>query len=158
MKRNSLFFRSRKLGSGVRIITALLLVANSFLPWIQAFAASGQDLSCTTINGIEMDGSNQGSEIEAMIGDACYTTLWAAIDAAWSSDTVKLLKDVTTASAIAISKTLTLDLNGYSIIKEGAERVIEVNANWNLTIKDTSSNWDWKIKFSNENAAWTAIK
>ena len=54
------------------------------------------------------------------IGNTYYPTLAAAVTAAVNGDTIKLLADVTLAETITISsgKSITLDLNGYTISKD----------------------------------------
>lgn len=51
----------------------------------------------------------------ALIGNKGYTTVQAAVDAAESGDTVKLLKDVTEGVSVVSGKNITLNLNGKNI-------------------------------------------
>ena len=74
----------------------------------------------------------------AEVNGTGYETLAAAIKAAESGDTVTLLANVNLTSAQAISKQLTLDLNGKTI-SSTAYRTIQLNAGADLTVKDSAS-------------------
>ncbi|MBE7003645.1 MAG: leucine-rich repeat domain-containing protein [Ruminococcaceae bacterium] len=59
-------------------------------------------------------------------------------------DTVTLLADVTTESAIYVgneknARTVTLDLNGHSLLMTGNDCVIQINSNSKLTLKDSAA-------------------
>ena len=73
----------------------------------------------------------------AAIGDAYYSTLQEAIDAAKSGATVTLLSD--TRENVTISKKLTLDLNGFTLNggTEKGKATLKVD-NCSVTIKDSS--------------------
>ena len=86
----------------------------------------------------------------AQIGNIVYSTLPEAVDAAKDGDTIKLLADYKTAegaggkgeSGLTITKSVTLDLNGYEM---DDFRVAQVNdaaetlPSGNLTVEDTSA-------------------
>ena len=72
-----------------------------------------------------------------------YDTLQAAINAA-DGKTVKLLKNVTEAVTIPVGKTITLDLNGFTLVNNAtaqnnaaADRKHTITNNGTLTIKDS---------------------
>ncbi|MEG0924069.1 MAG: hypothetical protein RSE98_03400, partial [Anaerovoracaceae bacterium] len=92
-----------------------------------------------------------------------YTTLQEAVDAAKSGQTVKLLKDVTSANDITLTvgtdgkqtgETITIDLNGFNISNTQAKknpvshpwgRVIQVQGGAHLTVIDSSTGNPGKI-------------
>ena len=64
----------------------------------------------------------------AEVNGVKYETLQAALDAAAEGATVKLLSDIKVTSAVTVSKKVTLDLNGGSIINVGVtNRTYEKN-------------------------------
>ena len=64
----------------------------------------------------------------AQIGDTVYSTLPEAVNAAQDGDTIKLLADYKTAegsggeeaSGLTITKSVTLNLNGYEMVRDSA--------------------------------------
>ena len=73
-----------------------------------------------------------------------YNTLAAAITAAKNGETVKLLKDVDENVTIPAGKTITLDLNGFTLVNNAtaqndtiADRKHTITNNGTLTIKDS---------------------
>ena len=89
-----------------------------------------------TNNGYEADGP-----YAVRIGTtAGYATLGAAIEAinsgATTSTTITLLQDLT--ESVVISKNTTIDLNGKTLINNGAANTIQVNGG-KLTVKDSSA-------------------
>ena len=88
--------------------------------------------------------------IQARIGEKGYLTLQKAIDAAKSGDTIKLDRNVSIDSQIIVKgKTITLDLNGYTI-SEGetvnlSGGIIYIGNDGYLTINDTSTEKTGKI-------------
>ena len=92
----------------------------------------------------------------AQIGNTVYSTLPEAVDAAQDGDTIKLLADYKTAegageeeeSGLTITKSVTLDLNGYGM---DDFRVAQVNdagetlPSGNLTVEDTSAEKTGKV-------------
>ena len=82
---------------------------------------------------------NMTSSAVAKIGDKEYATLDDAIKAANTGDTITLLKNITLSSAQSISsKQLTIDLNGKTI-SSTKYRTIQLNADADLTVKDSAS-------------------
>ena len=73
----------------------------------------------------------------AAIGDAYYSTLQEAIDAAKSGATVKLLSN--TRENVTISKKLTLDLNGHTLNGSTGERKPALTVTARVTVKDSST-------------------
>ena len=73
----------------------------------------------------------------AKIGDQGYSTLKDAVDAAQENETVTLLSDVTESVEIENGKTITLDLNGYTLTNTDGKHTIENNGT--LTINDSSN-------------------
>lgn len=82
-------------------------------------------------------------------GDVWYTVvevatvktveeLTAAINAAAEGDTIRLGSDINLTSALAISKKIAIDLNGFALSSTAAN-TIKLSANANLTIIDTST-------------------
>ncbi len=92
----------------------------------------------------------------AQIGDAVYSTLPEAVNAAKDGNTIKLLADYKTAegsggegeSGLTITKSVTLDLNGHGM---DDFRVVQVNdaaetlPSGNLTVEDTSEAQTGKV-------------
>lgn len=86
----------------------------------------------------------------AQIGDTVYSTLPEAVNAAKDGDTVKLLADYKTVKSageeeddgLTITKSVTLDLNGYEMddfrVAQVDEETNEVLTSGNLTVEDTS--------------------
>ena len=93
----------------------------------------------------------------AQIGDTVYSTLPEAVNAAQDGDTIKLLADYKTAegageegeSGLAITKSVTLDLNGYGMddfrVAQVDEETDEVLTSGNLTVEDTSAAQTGKV-------------
>ena len=86
----------------------------------------------------------------AQIGDAVYSTLPEAVDAAQDGDTIKLLADYKTAegageegeSGLTITKSVTLDLNGHGMDDFQVAQVNDAGEtlpSGNLTVEDTSA-------------------
>ena len=86
----------------------------------------------------------------AQIGETVYSTLPEAVNAAQDGDTVKLLADYKTVKSageeeddgLTITKSVTLDLNGYEMddfrVAQVDEETNEVLTSGNLTVEDTS--------------------
>lgn len=86
----------------------------------------------------------------AQIGDTVYSTLPDAVNAAKDGDTIKLLADYKTVKSageeeddgLTITKSVTLDLNGYKMddfrVAQVDEETNEVLTSGNLTVEDTS--------------------
>ena len=71
----------------------------------------------------------------AKVGDTEYMTLQAAIDAASSGATVKLLADINTpTTSYVISKSLTIDLNGKTITADGYDSVFAIEGEGNHVV------------------------
>lgn len=83
----------------------------------------------------------------AQIGEVEYATLSDAIAAAEGGDTVQLLADVEVSSSTSLSKTLTIDLNGYTITSSAILFNI-YNSSVELTITDSSANGTGAIDVS----------
>ena len=84
----------------------------------------------------------------AQIGATGYSTLAEAVDAAKDGDTIKLLADYKTAegageeeeSGLTITKSVTLDLNGYGMDDFSVAQVNDAGEtlpSGNLTVEDT---------------------
>lgn len=74
----------------------------------------------------------------AKIDDTYYKTLAEAVAAAKDGDTVKLLKNVTSANILKINQSITLDLGDYTFELTGSgntARAIYINDGANVTIK-----------------------
>ena len=83
----------------------------------------------------------------AQIGDTVYSTLPEAVNAAQDGDTIKLLADYE--DGLTVTKSVTLDLNGYAIasieVGQTQEDTGEVLASGNLTVEDTSEEKNGKV-------------
>ena len=83
----------------------------------------------------------------AQIGETVYSTLPEAVNAAQDGDTIKLLVDYGvdggSLPTIAVTKSVTLDLNGHGIeyveVGQTDEGTEEVRASGDLTVEDTSA-------------------
>ena len=83
----------------------------------------------------------------AQIGETVYSTLPEAVNAAQDGDTIKLLADYGvdggSLPTIVVTKSVTLDLNGYAIasieVGQTQEDTGEVLASGDLTVEDTSA-------------------
>ena len=77
----------------------------------------------------------------ATIGETEYTSLAEAIAAATAESTIKIIADIDTDGAFVIQKTVTIDLNGYTIATtendKSGDGVFWVKAGGLLTINDT---------------------
>ena len=120
-----------------------LAVALTMMP-MSALAA---DESSSVGNALA-EGAESGA---AQIGEETYSTLPEAVNAAQDGDTIKLLAN-STAEGLTITKSVTLDLNGYEIksvevgqIKEETEEVL---ASGDLTIVDTGAENSGKVTSS----------
>lgn len=74
----------------------------------------------------------------AEVGNIGYSTLADAVAAAQSGETVKLLKNVTSANILKINQSITLDLGDYTFELTGSgntARAIYINDGANVTIK-----------------------
>ena len=82
----------------------------------------------------------------AKIGDVEYDSVQKAVDSAKSGDTVKLLKDTSTASCIKTTTDITLDLNGKALTgtTSGATATLSAEGS-TLTIQDSSIDKNGKI-------------
>ena len=94
-----------------------------------------------TLNNAE---SYSGSNMAAEVNGTKHATLAAAIEAASNGDTVKLLSNVTENVTIPAGKTITLDLNGFTLVNSAAaqnnaaaDRKHTITNNGTLTIKDS---------------------
>ena len=99
------------------------------------------NFSGATITFDGTSGELDAYNIDAMIGDAGFTSLADAVESVKSGQTIKLIKDVTIDEYITISKSITLDLNGKTITHNGAfvgYGAIYVTTKGNLTVNDTS--------------------
>ena len=93
----------------------------------------------------------------AQIGDTVYSALPEAVNAAQDGDTIKLLADYKTAegsggeeaSGLTITKSVTLNLNGYEMddfrVAQVDEETDEVLTSGNLTVEDTSAAQNGKV-------------
>ena len=92
----------------------------------------------------------------AQIGNTVYSTLPEAVNAAQDGDTIKLLADYETAegsggeeeSGLTITKSVTLDLNGYGMDDFSVDQVNDAGEtlpSGNLTVEDTSAEKTGKV-------------
>ena len=83
----------------------------------------------------------------AQIGDTVYSTLPEAVNAAQDGDIIKLLADYE--DGLTVTKSVTLDLNGYAIasieVGQTQEDTGEVLASGDLTVEDTSEEKNGKV-------------
>ena len=87
------------------------------------------------IETAQQEAADDVADAVAMIGEAAYASLAAAIEAANAGDTVKLLTDVTETQAVVISKSITLDGNGKKLTSS-ATRAINVSGADGVIIRD----------------------
>lgn len=95
--------------------------------------------SIITTNQPKLTGDDSLAQFyAAKIGDTYYKTLADAVAAAQSGETVKLLKNVTSANILKINQSITLDLGDYTFELTGSgntARAIYINDGANVTIK-----------------------
>ena len=84
-------------------------------------------------------------DVVAVIGQASYSSLTAAIEAADSNATIKVMKDLTLTSGFTIDKSLVIDLNGKTITANAASnsdsnfpnnRLFKVTGTASLTLEN----------------------
>ena len=125
-----------------------LAVALTMMP-MSALAA---DESSSVGNALA-EGAEGGA---AQIRDTVYSTLPEAVNAAQDGDTIKLLADYKTAegtgeeeeSGLTITKSVTLDLNGYGMDDFSVAQVNDAGEtlpSGNLTVEDTSAEKTGKV-------------
>lgn len=103
-------------------------------------------LANNTASGATVSMAQGVNEYVASVGDNSYGYINSAIQAADSGDTVKVLKDFTTAKAIYVNKPLTLDLNGKTITSSAsqvirADAALTINATNGGTVNATASSY-----------------
>ena len=121
-----------------------LAVALTMMP-MSALAAD----ESSPVGNTVAEGAEGGA---AQIGEKTYSTLPEAVDAAQDGDTIKLLADYKTVKSageeeddvgLTITKSVTLDLNGYKMdyfrVAQVDEKTNEVLTSGNLTVEDTST-------------------
>ena len=92
-------------------------------------------------------GVKEGAYV-AQIGTVGYETLEAALAAAKTGETVKMLADVTLTAKQTIDKAVVFDLNGKTI-SSTAYRTISLGSGANVTIRDSSTGQNGKITNGN---------
>lgn len=85
--------------------------------------------------GSDSDATYTAVKGNAQVGGKCYASVQAAIDAANEGDTVKLLAGATEDVTVAEGKSLTLDLNGFTLTNVKGHTITN---NGTLTITDSS--------------------
>lgn len=82
-----------------------------------------------------------GTETPTVVGDPDGITTEAALSAALAGtdETVKLDGNIDVNTALNVNRTVTLDLNGYTLKKTSAGDLIDIENGGNLTITDTSA-------------------
>ena len=116
-------------------ILAILLSLTMMFTLVPTAMAEGEEVS-----------AGEGSETPAVeyvaqIGDAKYETLPAAINAAGTGGTVKLLADITGQTVIPAEKDIVLDLNGKTMTHTGTT----LYNSGKLTVRDSSDDKSGKI-------------
>ncbi len=82
-------------------------------------------------------------DVIAFVGDNFYYSLADAINAAQAGETIVLNRNVVLSEMVAVKKTLTLDLNGYTItdtLDYNYYGVFYIGVAGNLTVNDSSEN------------------
>ena len=90
---------------------------------------------CTVKSGSDSDVTYTAVKGNAQVGGKCYASVQAAIDAANEGDTVKLLAGATEDVTVAEGKSLTLDLNGFTLTNVKSHTITN---NGTLTITDSN--------------------
>ncbi len=120
-----------------------LAVALTMMP-MSALAADGT----SSVGNAVAEGAEGRA---AQIGDTVYSTLPDAVNVAKDGDTIKLLAN-STAEGLTITKSVTLDLNGYEIksveVGQIEEETEDVRASGDLTIVDTGAENSGKVTSS----------
>ena len=116
-------------------ILAILLSLTMIFTLVPTAMAEGEEVSAG-------EGSETPTvEYVAQIGDAKYDSLAAAIDAAGTGGTVKLLADITGQTVIPAEKDIVLDLNGKTMTHTGTT----LYNSGKLTVRDSSADKSGKI-------------
>lgn len=132
---------------GLALVALAMLVVNAFLP-----------LGVVSADPVPAEGQAQviDESTVAMIGDAQYDSLQAAVDAVTPElNEIKLVKDVSADKVIEIKKSLTLDGQGYSL-DSSATRGIWIEASdvtvtiKNLTVKSSSNKVERAIQVNDK--------
>ena len=143
--------------------------------WVLQEQSSSVEANDNTFNGTNAVAFNLGTGntltesnntdntkfVVAKVGDTYYTSLADAVAAANDGDTVKLLHSVELSETVVNTKTVTIDLNGKTIIgtdNNTSDNFYLINNNkGNLTITDNSDEQTGKITLkATTERNWTA--
>ena len=112
---------------------------------------------CLNVWATESAEAEEGEDVVveadvAQIGEQRFKTFEAAIEAAMQGDTVMLIGNIVLSETVVIDKTVTIDLNGYSIsqVKACTGSYQMIYNKGELTIKDDSNSG--KISFTDNGA------
>lgn len=175
-KKEDLMEKVKKAALSVLAALAIICLTVGFmfsLPTATAYAdGTGSNVSTDTDTGTGSgegtgEGTGENTETEpteptvteeAAIGETKYPTLQAAIEAAAEEATVTMLKDVTVAGSITITKPINFDLNGYTLTgtatgTEAAETLM-IYASKQIDVKVYSSKKGGMIEHATYSAVW----
>ena len=133
----------QKLKKPVSVILSILMIVSLFAAVPMTVNAAPPGGSGSGEIGTEIGGSTPvitpttAGDV-AEIGGTGYATLAAAINAAQTGDTIKLLASVEETLTIS-NKTLTIDLNGFNIISKTKSQPITADNGTKLTIVNTNT-------------------
>lgn len=108
--------------------------------------AESNALSPYLASGVQLDKDgtvydDKGNTAVARIGSVGYASLQKAVDEAKSGETVTLVKDPTEDITVADSKSLTLNLNGYTIKNQSGHTItVKIGADLTITGSGTVDN------------------
>lgn len=115
---------------------------------------SGEGTDEGTGENTETEPTEPAVTEEAAIGETKYATLQAAIDAAAEEATVTMLKDVTVAGSITITKPINFDLNGYTLTGTAAAETLMIYASKQIDVNVYSSKKGGTIEHATYSAVW----
>lgn len=75
--------------------------------------------------------------VAEIVGGQQYTDFMDAFNYVTADQTLKLLKDVNITRQLSITKNMTLDLNGYSILGDDSFGLIDIQSNKTFTLNDS---------------------
>ena len=121
------------------------ITGGTFTQDVSAWLADGYELTYDEENGIYGVKEDPTYGKVAQIGDQYFATLADAIAAAQAGDTITMIADTELTASAAITKKITLDLNGKTIAFKENSGNAAINVAGDLTLVDSSADKSGKI-------------